>query len=160
MRKLAWARVSHLVTSWFPNNRVYMFTYFFLVPWPIWRRHPAWIDETTIPMHYPFQSTGKPISHRNERSRLHDTVPKLRPEVKLSLRCNNWGELTPVWLVPAWHFVVVSCHEREPEWTWAGAKVEVVRELLKRRWGVSIVVYYYLDESIRLFVFVCKQGMN
>ena len=33
-------------------------------------------------MHYPFQSTGKPISHRNERLRLHDSVPKLRTGVK------------------------------------------------------------------------------
>ena len=50
---------------------------------------------------------------------LHDTVVKFWTGVKFLFLYNNWGELTPVWLVPAWHFVVVSCkqiqsHEREP----------------------------------------------
>ena len=52
---------------------------------------------------------------------------RFRTEVKISPRHNNRGELTPGWLAPAWHFVVVSwkqvkSHEREPERTHAGAK--------------------------------------
>ena len=61
-------------------------------------------------------------------SRLHDTVAKFPTGVKFSPRYNNGSELTPGWLAPAWHFVVVSCkqihsHGRESEWTRAGAKV-------------------------------------
>ena len=73
----------------------------------------------TLRMRYPFQST---------RSRLHDSVARFRAGVKFLPRYNNRGELTPGWLAPAWHFLVVSCkqiqsHEREPEWTRAGVKV-------------------------------------
>ena len=61
-------------------------------------------------------------------SRLHDTVARFRTGVKFLPGNNNRGELTPRWLAPAWHFVVVSCkqmqsHEREPKWTRSGAKV-------------------------------------
>ena len=57
-------------------------------------------------------------------SHLLDAVAKFLTGVKFSLRYNNWGELTPVWLAPAWHFVMVSCkqlqsHWRESEWTLA-----------------------------------------
>ena len=44
-------------------------------------------------------------------SRLHDTVARFRTGVKFSPRYNNRGELTPGWLAPAWHFVVVSCKQ-------------------------------------------------
>ena len=48
-----------------------------------------------------------------------------RSEILASVQ--HRGELTPVWLAPVWHFVVVSCkqtqsHEREPKWTRAGLK--------------------------------------
>ena len=77
----------------------------------------------TLRMRYPFQSTGRPISHQNGWSFLS--------WVKFSLRYNNRSELTLGWLVPAWNFVVAPCkqiesHEREPEWTCAGAKVAPV----------------------------------
>ena len=41
-------------------------------------------------------------------SRLHDTVARFCTGVKFSPQHNNRGELTPGWLAPAWHFVVVS----------------------------------------------------
>ena len=44
-------------------------------------------------------------------SRLHDTAARFRTEVKFSPRYKNRGELTPGWLAPAWHFVVVSCKQ-------------------------------------------------
>ena len=87
----------------------------------------------TLHMRYTFQSTDRPISHRNGWSfpvymiPLRDFV-KFSDLVKFSPRFENRGELTPGWLAPAWHFVVVSCkqiqsHEREPEWTRFEAKV-------------------------------------
>ena len=42
---------------------------------------------------------------------LHDTVAKFCTGVKFSLQYNNWGELMPGWLSPAWHLVVVSCKQ-------------------------------------------------
>ena len=64
-------------------------------------------------------------------SRLHVTVARFLTGVKFSPRRENRGELTPGWLAPAQHFVVVSCkqiesHEREPEWTRSGVKVAPV----------------------------------
>ena len=44
-------------------------------------------------------------------SRLHDTVARFRIGVKFSPPYKNRGELTPGWLAPAWHFVVVSCKQ-------------------------------------------------
>ena len=41
-------------------------------------------------------------------SRLHDTFARFCTGVKFSPRHNNRGELTPGWLAPAWHFVMVS----------------------------------------------------
>ena len=60
--------------------------------------------------------------------RLHDTGMNFRARMKIPLRHKNRGELAPVWLAPAWHFVLVSCkriqsHKREAEWTRAGMKV-------------------------------------
>ena len=44
-------------------------------------------------------------------ARLHDTVARFRTGVKFSPRYKNRGELTPGWLAPAWHFMVVSCKQ-------------------------------------------------
>ena len=44
-------------------------------------------------------------------SRLRDAVARFRTGVQFSPRCNNQGELTPGWLAPAWHFLVVSCKQ-------------------------------------------------
>ena len=79
----------------------------------------------TFRMRCPFQSTGRPISHRNGWSfrvyiiPLRDFVPEWN-----SHPGTRRGELTPGWLTLAWHFVVE--HEREPEWTCSGAKVAPV----------------------------------
>ena len=68
---------------------------------------------------------------RTVKPRLHDTGMNFHAGMKISLRHKNRGELAPVWLAPAWHFVVVSCkriqsHKREPRWTRAGMKVAPV----------------------------------
>ena len=39
---------------------------------------------------------------------LHETIARFRTGVKFSLWHSNRGELTQGWLVPGWHFVVVS----------------------------------------------------
>ena len=44
-------------------------------------------------------------------SRLHDTAARFHTGVKFSPRYKNRGELTPGWLAPTWHFVVVSCKQ-------------------------------------------------
>ena len=72
----------------------------------------------TFRMRYPFQSTSRPISHRNEKSfRVNMISRNFVPENSLS-GIKNRGELTSLWLEPAWHSVVVSCkqiqsHERQ-----------------------------------------------
>ena len=92
-------------------------------------------------------------------SRLHDTVARFRTGVKFSLRCNNRAELTPGWLAPAWHFVVVSwkqmlSHEREPDWTRGGAKVAPVsckhplRVVGTQKWPISMA-YVLINLSSR-----------
>ena len=49
-------------------------------------------------------------------SRLHDTGAKFLTKVKFSLRYNNRGVLTPGWLAPAWHLVVVLCKKNIEPW--------------------------------------------
>ena len=61
-------------------------------------------------------------------SLLHDTVAKFHTGEIFSIRYQNHGELTPMWLEPAWRFVVVTCkqvqnHKKEQEWTRTTAKV-------------------------------------
>ena len=65
----------------------------------------VWFKSRTLRMRYPFQSTGKPISHRNgwSFSCLHDTVARFRTGVKFSPWYKNRGGLTPGWLAPAWN---------------------------------------------------------
>ena len=48
-------------------------------------------------MHYPFQSTGRPIStlKRVVHSRLHDAIARFRTGVKFLPWYNNQGELAP-----------------------------------------------------------------
>ena len=88
---------------------------------------PSKIDKITHALPVPVLQQIDFTAKRVVVLRLHDTVAKFRTGVKFSLRYNNRGELTPVWLVPVWHFVVVSCrqiqsHEREPKWARAGLK--------------------------------------
>ena len=43
--------------------------------------------------------------------RFHDTRKNFLAGMKISLRHKNRGELAPVWLAPAWLFVLVSCKQ-------------------------------------------------
>ena len=89
--------------------------------WPM-QYDDAILNWRKLRMGYPFQSIGRRISHQAS-GRLENLY---RSEILAPVK--QQGELTPVWLASAWHFVVVSCkqiqsHEREPEWTRACAKV-------------------------------------
>ena len=64
----------------------------------------SWIDEN-----YACASCSSPPADwfhtkKSGCSCLHDTVAKFCTGVKFPFWYNNRGELTPVWLVPAWHF--------------------------------------------------------
>ena len=73
----------------------------------------TWFKIANIRHALPFpvyqQTDFKP--KRVDVSRLHDTVARFRTGVKFSPRYKNRSELTPGWLAPAWHFVVVSCKQ-------------------------------------------------
>ena len=134
MRKLAPVQVSYQDDFWFRNAFTwwlghfishYLKVHFMLIKYTFDSKSQA------LHMCYLFQSTNRPISVTPKRvvvSGLHDTTARFRTGVKFSPRYKNRGKLTPGWLAPTWHFVVVSCkqiksHEREPEWTRSGAKV-------------------------------------
>ena len=71
------------------------------------RKHCACATRSSPPANRKTDFTPK----RVVGSRLHGTVAKFRTGVKFSLRYNNWGDITPEWLAPAWHFVVISCKQ-------------------------------------------------
>lgn len=53
---------------------------------------------------------------------LPGTIAEIYTGMKFSLRYRNFGKLAPVWLVPVWHFLLVSykrirSYKRELEWT-------------------------------------------
>ena len=56
-----------------------------------------------------------------------DTVARFRTGVKFSPRYNNQGELTPGWLSPAWHFVLVSCKQNLFTWYQHGMSCSAMR---------------------------------
>ena len=88
----------------------------------IWRYTSRWWNTHAIQngrrytyMHYPFQSTGRPISHRNGWSFRIYMIP-LRDFVlewnSRSTQYNNRGELTPGWSHPndiLWWYHVTKC---------------------------------------------------
>ena len=90
----------------------------------------------TLRMRYPFQSTDRPISHRNGWSFRVYMMPVrdlIRTGMKFSPRYNNWCKLTPRWLTHTRNFVgyhVNKCRGMwegtGSEWTRAGAKVAPV----------------------------------
>ena len=136
MRKLAPARVSYR-DDFLISYRVYMMTGSFHISLfegtlhvdkiHVWFKIANITHALPVPVYRQTDFTPK----RVVVSRLHDTAASFRTGVKFSPRCKNRGELTPGWLAPAWHFVVVSCkqiwsHERQPEWTRSGAKVALV----------------------------------
>ena len=111
-------------------------------------------------MRYPFQSTCRLISHQHgwlfciyiQISSLNEILAPVQ---------HNWVECRLEWLVPAWHFVVVSrkqikSHEREPEWTHAGTKVVPVSSKLPlKQFNVKRVHLWYsvtLDDEIAEFL--------
>ena len=114
MRKFALARVS------FPDDflilhPVYMMTASFHISLfegifhvnkiYVWFKITTITHALPIPVHQQtyFPPKSLVVSH------LHDNVARFPTRVKFSPRCNNRGELTPGWLVLAWHFVVVLC---------------------------------------------------
>ena len=128
-----WARVSYR-DDFFISYRVYMMTGSFHISLfegtlhvdkiHVWFKIANITHALPVPVYRQTDFTPK----RVVVSRLHDTAARFHTGVKFSPRYKNRGELTPGWLAPAWHFVVVSCkqiksHEREPEWARAGAKV-------------------------------------
>ena len=98
------------------------------------RLHEDWVANTSHALPVPVYR--HPISHGNEWS---FRVTWYRcTGVKFSLRENNRGELTTVWLAPTWHFVVVSCkqiqsNKKKPGLTRAGAKVAPARRHVNTR---------------------------
>ena len=136
MRKLASARVSYQ-DDFLISYRAYMMTGPFRISLfegilhvdkiHVWFKIANITHVLPVPVYRQTDFTPK----RVVVSRLHDTVARFRTGVKFSPRYKNQGELTPGWLAPAWHFVVVShkqieSHKREPEWTRSGAKVAPV----------------------------------
>ena len=114
MRKLAPARVSYR-DDFFISYRVYIMTGSFHISLfegtlhvdkiHVWFKIANITHALPVPVYRQTDFTPK----RVVVSRLHDTVARFRTGVKFSPRYNNRGELTPGWLAPAWHFVVVSC---------------------------------------------------
>ena len=106
----------------------------------------------TLHMHYTFQSTGRPISHRNGRSfrvymiPLWDFVPEWNSCPGTRTRVNSRrGDSRQH------EIVVVSCkqiwsHEREPEWTHSGVKFALVsckHPLIVSTHWLDIVVSFF-----------------
>ena len=116
MRKLAPARVSYR-DDFLISYRVYMMTGSFHISLfegtlhvdkiHVWFKIANITHALPVPVYRQTDFTPK----RVVVSRLHDTAASFRTGVKFSPRCKNRGELTPGWLAPAWHFVVVSCKQ-------------------------------------------------
>ena len=116
MRKLAPVRVSYR-DDFLISHRVYIMTGSFHISLfegtlhvdkiHVWFKIANITHALPVPVYRQTDFTPK----RVVVSRLHDTVARFRTGVKFSPRYNNRGELTPGWLAPAWHFVVVSCKQ-------------------------------------------------
>ena len=108
--------------DWVTSYRVCMKVHFMLIKYTC---HSDW---QILRMCYPFQSTGRLISHQQSH---HFAFTCYRYNIAywseiLTLVELGWTHLGVT--CTGWHFVVVSCkqiqsHERELEWTHAGAKV-------------------------------------
>ena len=113
MRKLAPARVSNR-DDFLISYRVYIVTGSFHISLfegtlhvdkiHVWFKIANITHALPVPVYWQTDFTPK----RVVVSRLHDTAARFRTGVKFSSRYKNRGELTPGWLAPAWHFVVVS----------------------------------------------------
>ena len=129
MRKLAPARVSYR-DDFLISYRVYIMTESFHILLFEGarviqnRKHYACATRSSLPADRFHTETGGRFAFTWYRCEI-----SYRSEI--SPRYKNRSELTPGWLEPAWHFVVVSCkqiqsHEREPQWTRSGTKVAPV----------------------------------
>ena len=112
MRKLAPVRVSYR-DDFLISHRVYIMTGSFHIS-----LFEGTLQDDSKSQHYACATRsslpGDRFHTETKRvvfSRLHDTVARFRTGVTFSPRYNNRGELTPGWLAPAWHFVVVSCKQ-------------------------------------------------
>ena len=116
MRKLAPARVSYR-DDFLISYRVYMMTGSFHISLfegtlhvdkiHVWFKIANITHALPVPVYRQTDFTPK----RVVVSRLHDTAARFRTGVKFSPRYKNRSQLTPGWLAPAWHFVVVSCKQ-------------------------------------------------
>ena len=93
MRKLAPARVSYR-DDFLISYRVYMMTRSFHISlFEGTLQYTCDSKSQTLRMRYPFQSTGRPISHRNGWSfRVYTTAARFRTGVKFSPRYKNRGD--------------------------------------------------------------------
>ena len=105
MRKLAPGQVSHQ-DDFLILHRVYMFAYFFIVPWPTWWCHPKLPNYAALPIPV-YQQTNFTLK-QVVVSHLHHTVAKFCTWVKFSL-WDYWPGWTHAGVT--WHFVVVSCKQ-------------------------------------------------
>ena len=115
MRKLAPARVSYW-DDFLISYRVYIMTGSFHISLfkgtfhvdkiHLWFKIANITHALPVPVYWQTDFTPARVV-----SRLHDTVARFRIGVEFSPRYENRGELTPGWLAPAWHFVVVSCKQ-------------------------------------------------
>ena len=107
-------RESHTGIIFFISYRIYMMTGSFQISLFEGTLHAAkihvWfkIANITHALPVPVYRQTDFTPKRLVVSRLHDTAARFRTGLKFSPRYKNPGELTPGWLAPAWHFVVVS----------------------------------------------------
>ena len=99
---------------------------------------------------YPSQSTRPLISYRNESLYLLYMIPvqnvvRFHTGKNVSYRYENWRELVLVWLVPVWHFVLVSCkgiqrYKWAPGWTHTRMKLVPVSRKHPLRLIIIIII--------------------
>ena len=110
----------HIAFTWWLGHFIsrYLKVHFILI------KYTGDSKSQTLRMRYPFQSTGRPISHRNRLSFRVYMIPlwDFVPEWDFPPRYKNRGELMPGWLTLAWHFAVVSCKPNYIE-PWEGTGV-------------------------------------
>ena len=136
MRKLAPARVSYR-DEFLISYRVYIMTGSFHI-WLFYGtlhvdKIHVYSKSQTLRVRYPFQSTGRPISHRNRWKfrvymiPLRDFVPEWnsRPGTRTGVNSRR-GDSRQHDILSWYHVNKYRGHEREPEWNRSWAKVAPV----------------------------------